>query len=215
VPGRIRVKICGITRPEDARAAARAGADAIGLVFWPPSSRAIDEARAVQVVRALPAFVTVVGLFVDAGSERVREVAEAVPLDLVQYHGSESPEECAAGGLPYIRAVRMRAGTDLAAEARRFAAARGLLLDSWSAHLPGGSGRPFDWDLVGGEVGVPLILAGGLDADNVGEAIARVRPWAVDVSSGVEAAPGVKDAGRIERFVSEVERAGSEQSQPR
>lgn len=201
---RTRVKICGITRPEDALVAAVAGADAIGLVFVDASPRRIDPAAARAIVAGLPPFVSVVGLFADAPAERVRAVLGQVPLDLIQFHGRETPEACRAFGRPYIKAVRMDSGTDVRAEAGRFADAAGLLLDSFHPQLAGGTGETFDWARVPRDLGRPLILAGGLTPDNVAAAIAAVRPYAVDVSSGVELSKGIKDAAKIAAFISGV-----------
>jgi len=211
---RVRVKICGITREQDARAAAAAGADAIGLVFWSHSPRAVDVERARAIVGATPPFVSIVGLFVDAGWQRVREVRAALRLDLVQYHGRETAQECEAAGAPYIRALHVREGCDLRDAARRYSGAQGLLLDTWNAERPGGSGVAFDWKMVPRDISRPLILAGGLRPDNVARAIAEVRPWAVDVSSGVESGPGRKDPAKIAAFIAEVERAGTIESRP-
>ena len=198
---RTRVKICGITRPEDALAAARAGADAIGLVFYAKSPRAVTMAEAQGVLRALPPFVTTVGLFVDAVPDDIREVLQSVSLDLLQFHGNEAPGQCRMYGRPYVKAVRMRETTDLTAVARSYHDAAGLLVDTYVEGMPGGTGRAFDWSRLPSSLSRPLILAGGLTPDNVAEAVGRVRPWAVDVSGGVESAPGVKDAARIEAFI--------------
>lgn len=198
---RTRVKICGITRLEDALAAAAAGADAIGLVFVDASPRRVDPARAQAIITGLPPFIKVVGLFVDAPAERVRAVLGAVALDLIQFHGRETAEFCRAFGRPYLKAVRMSAEVDLRAEAGRYADAAGLLLDSFHPQLAGGTGETFDWVRVPRDLDRPLILAGGLTPENVGAAVAAVRPYAVDVSSGVESAKGIKDAARMTAFV--------------
>ncbi|HEX9625812.1 MAG TPA: phosphoribosylanthranilate isomerase [Acidiferrobacterales bacterium] len=198
---RTRVKICGITRIEDAQAAAHAGADAIGLVFDDRSPRFVSGEMAAAIVASLPPFVNVVGLFVDAAAERIHAVLSRVPLDLLQFHGAEAPEACRAFGRPYIKAVRMAPEVDVTAAARRYGDAAGILLDSYSPKVAGGSGETFDWSRVPRDLGRPLILAGGLTPDNVARAIAVVRPYAVDVSSGVERAKGVKDRARIEAFV--------------
>jgi phosphoribosylanthranilate isomerase len=207
--GRVRVKICGITRVEDGFAAAAAGADAIGLVFYPPSPRCVTIEQAATIAQALPPFVTVTGLFVNAEAEWVREVLARVPLDLLQFHGQECPDYCAGFGRPYIKALSMRPGLDLAAERARHAAARGLLLDTYRPGQPGGTGECFDWSLVPETLGPEIILAGGLDARNVGAAMARVRPYGVDVSGGVEAAKGGKDPAKIDAFMAAVWRAQS------
>jgi len=195
------VKICGITRPEDGLAAARAGAHAIGLVFHEASPRNVEPRAAAEIVRRLPPFVTAVGLFVDAEPRRVREVLAAVPLQMLQFHGEEAPDYCAAFGLPYLKAVRMGRGVDLLQYAARYATAKGLLLDTHDAALAGGSGLSFDWTLIPAGLPLPIVLAGVLTPDNVGEAVRRVRPWAVDVSSGVERAKGIKDADKMAAFV--------------
>ena len=202
----VRVKICGITRVEDALAAAAAGADAIGLVFYARSPRAVSAAQARQIVAALPPFVTSVGLFVDASPCEIEETLDAVPLDLLQFHGDETPAQCARYRRPYIKALRMREDLDLAAIARDYAGAgaRGLLLDTYVAGVPGGTGQAFDWTRVPRDLSLPLIVAGGLDAANVATAIAASRAYGVDVSGGVEQAKGIKDAAEIVRFVAAV-----------
>jgi phosphoribosylanthranilate isomerase len=198
------VKICGITRTEDALAAAHAGAHAIGLVFYEPSPRYIEPAQAAAIVRALPPFVTPVGLFVDASAETVRGIAAQVGVQLIQFHGSESPEFCAQFDLPYMKAVRVRPGVDLLQYARDFHGAHALLLDAWQEGLHGGTGAMFDWALIPPSLPLPVVLSGGLNPDNVREAVRRVKPWAVDVSSGVEARKGIKDAAKIAAFISGV-----------
>lgn len=195
-----RVKICGITRPEDAQAAAAAGADAIGLVFYRPSPRHVDIGRARAIVAALPPFVARVGLFVDAAPEEIEEVLAAVAVDVLQFHGRETPEDCGRYGLPYLKAIAMGEGADLREAESRYAAAQGLLLDSHRQGRPGGTGRVFDWGCVPRDLAKPVILAGGLSVDNVAAAIAQVRPYAVDVSGGVETAPGIKDERRMREF---------------
>lgn len=201
---RTRVKVCGITQVGDALAAAAAGVDAIGLVFAEASPRrvSLDQARAVRA--ALPPFVTAVGLFVDAAPAQIREVLGQVPLDLLQFHGGETPEQCRGYGRPYIKAIHMRPGVDLAAEVLRYADAAGLLLDAYSPTAAGGTGAVFDWAQVPREFGLPIILAGGLTPQNVAAAIQQVRPYAVDVSSGVEQAKGIKDAAKIIAFMRSV-----------
>lgn len=203
---RTRVKICGITRVEDGAAAAAGGADAIGLNFYPPSPRSVDVETAAAIRRALPPFVTAVGLFVNAAQEAVAESAEKVGLDMLQFHGDESPELCGGFGMPYLKAVRVDDAVDLRAQAQRYAGAAGLILDTPDEKLWGGSGRIFDWDLVPADLSVPVVLAGGLTPENVAEAVRRLRPYAVDVSGGVEASSGIKDAGKIARFIDEVNR---------
>lgn len=203
---RTRVKICGITRVEDGLAAAACGADAIGLVFYPPSPRAVDMATAAAIRAALPPFVTAVGLFVNAQTSTVSQAVEQVGLDCLQFHGDETPERCAEAAMPYIKAARVAPGLDLGALARRYRGARALLLDTPDEKLWGGSGRTFDWDLVPAALAVPVVLAGGLTPENVGEAVRRLRPFAVDVSGGVEASPGMKDPEKIAKFIDEVNR---------
>ena len=209
-PKRTRVKICGITRPEDGVAAARAGADAIGLVFYAKSPRNVTTEQARAIIAALPPFVTTVGLFVDATVEEVRGVLDAVPLDLLQFHGEESPEYCASFGRPYLKAIPMREGVDLTHEAKRYTSASALLVDTFQVGLPGGSGVAFDWSRLPENLNKPLILAGGLHPGNVQQAVDQIHPYAVDVSSGVESAKGIKDAGKIAEFMRGVERADGE-----
>ncbi len=199
-----RIKICGITRAEDAQAAAQAGADAVGLVFYGCSPRHVGIAQAAQLAAVLPPFVTGVGLFVNAEAAFVREVLAQVPLDLLQFHGDEPPGYCVQFARPYIKAIRVRAGVDLLQCASDFRGARGLLFDAHVEGVPGGTGATFDWNLIPRSLPLPVILSGGLDADNVAAAIRQVRPWAVDVSSGVEAGRGIKDAAKIVRFIQEV-----------
>jgi len=201
------VKICGVARVEDARAAARYGAHAIGLVFYRPSPRYVAPQLAREIIRALPPFVTAVGLFVDAAADEVREVIAVAPVGLLQFHGSESPEFCRRFGVPYMKAVRVRPGTDLLQYARDYHDAKALLLDAYVAGTHGGTGQSFDWSLIPRTLPLPVVLSGGLDARNVIGAIQQVRPWAVDVSSGVESAPGIKDAGKIAAFISGVRNA--------
>ena len=197
----VRVKICGITRLQDLHAACGAGADALGFVFYAKSPRHLTIAAAAALVRELPPFVQSVGLFVNAEPAFVEEVLDAVPLDLLQFHGDETAADCARYGRPYIKAVRVNRDTDLLKYAADFDAARGLLLDAFVPGVPGGTGERFDWGLIPPDLPKPVILSGGLTPDNVAEAVQRVRPWAVDVSSGVEAAPGIKDADRVAAFI--------------
>ncbi len=201
------VKICGITRPEDAQAAARLGAHAIGFVFYDRSPRFIDPPRAAAIARAVPPFVTCVGLFVNPESAWVREVLGGVSLQLLQFHGDEPPEFCARFGLPYIKAARVRPELDLLEYSACYREARGLLLDAYRPGVPGGTGERFDWSLVPQGLPLPVILSGGLTPENVAEAIQVVRPWAVDVSSGVEAHKGIKDAAKIAAFIERVRNA--------
>jgi phosphoribosylanthranilate isomerase len=199
-----RVKICGITRVQDALCAAEQGADAIGLVFYARSPRNIDIVRAQQICRELPAFVTTVALFKDADATTINAVLNAVPVDLLQFHGSEHGDFCRQFSKPYIRALGMQQNSEnLAADAEQYLDARGLLLDSHAPGEDGGSGLAFDWTRIP-RLSRPLILAGGLRVDNVAEAIRIVKPWAVDVSSGVESEKGIKDAALIAAFMQTV-----------
>ena len=203
---RTRIKICGLTRAEDVRAAVEAGADAIGLVFYPPSPRFVPLARAAKLASLIPPFVTTVGLFVNPEESFVTEALECVPLQLLQFHGDESEVECARYGRPWIKAARVRPGVDLVEFSACHSSAAGLLLDAFVEGY-GGGGKVFDWSLIPVDLGRPLILSGGLDPDNVGEAVRRVRPWAVDVSSGVESGKGIKDAALIAAFIAGVRHA--------
>ncbi len=203
---RTRIKICGLTRPGDVQAAVDAGADAIGLVFYPPSPRYVPAERAEELAALVPPFVTTVGLFVNPDPTFVRAVLAQVPLQLLQFHGDETEEECSRYGRRWIKAARMQEGTDLVEFCSLHPAASGILLDAFVDGY-GGGGTNFDWRLVPAGLDRPLILSGGLDPDNVTEAVRRVRPWAVDVSSGVESAKGIKDAARIAAFVAGVRHA--------
>ena len=204
---RTRIKICGITTPEDARQAVLVGADALGLVFYKGSRRCVEVAEARHILEATPPFVTRVALFVNTPEDRIRHVLGSLDLDLLQFHGDEADEECARYGKPWIKALRLREGLDAAVLARQFPGALGFVLDKHEARQYGGTGRCFDWSLVPATIGKPLILAGGLSAENVQQAIRQVRPWAVDVSSGVESAPGRKDFARLCAFAQAVRNA--------
>jgi phosphoribosylanthranilate isomerase len=199
-----RIKICGITREQDLQAAVAAGADALGFVFYDKSPRNIAAQRAAELLRALPPFVTSVGLFVDPSEGMVREVLAQVPLDVLQFHGDESPEFCAQFGRPYLKAIRVRSGVDLVECAARYADAQGLLLDAYVDGVQGGTGESFDWALIPRELSLPVILSGGLHPANVALAVRAVRPYAVDVSSGVEVSKGIKDAAKVAAFIKEV-----------
>jgi phosphoribosylanthranilate isomerase len=203
---RTRIKICGITRPGDAVAAAQAGADAVGLVFYPPSPRFLNVERAREIRDALPPFVQAVALFVNPDAAQVAQAIGRVHPALLQFHGEETPDFCAQFGLPYVKACRVTLGVDLVKYLRPFSTASGWLLD---AHVEeyGGVGTRFDWSLVPARLERPLVLSGGLTRGNVGEAVRRVRPWAVDVSSGVESSKGIKDAAKIAAFIAEVRNA--------
>jgi len=202
-----RIKICGITRPEDAQVAVANGADAIGLVFYAESPRAVDTARAVEIVAEVAPFVTVVALFVDAPKSAVEQVLAAVPVDVIQFHGQESAKYCEQFERPYLKAVRVKPGLDLAAAVTPYGRARGVLLDSWQEGVPGGTGKTFDWQLAADRIARPMVLAGGLDAANVGAAMAQLHPAGVDVSGGVESSPGIKCPRRIAEFVRAVRAA--------
>lgn len=204
---RTRVKICGITRAADGVVAAEAGADAIGLVFYPPSPRNVDLAQAAEIVGVLPPFVTTVALFVNADRDTITRVVSVLGVDLLQFHGDEEPAFCAQHGRPWLRALRMRPDLDLPTEARRFDQARGLLLDAYRPGLPGGTGETFDWGRVPDDLARRVIVAGGLNPGNVGAAVRSLRPYAVDVSGGVEAEKGIKDPDKIREFINEVRRA--------
>jgi phosphoribosylanthranilate isomerase len=199
-----RIKICGITRVEDVLAAAKSGADALGMVFYDKSPRHVGIAQAAQLASVIPPFVTLAGLFVNASAETVRAVLQAVPLDVLQFHGEEEPDFCAQFGRPYLKAIRVKAGVDLVQCAARYGRAQGLLLDAYVEGTHGGTGAGFDWALIPQDLPLPIILSGGLHAGNVAAGIKQIRPWAVDVSSGVEAAKGIKDAAKIAAFINEV-----------
>jgi phosphoribosylanthranilate isomerase len=203
---RTRVKICGITRPADGVAAAQAGADAIGLVFYPQSPRYLSAERAIEIRDALPPFVQTVALFVNADAAQVSQVLGRVKPGLLQFHGDETPEFCGQFGLPYVKAARVRQGLDLLEYLRPFQGAAAWLLDSF-VEAYGGVGERFDWTLVPRKLARPLILSGGLERGNVAEAVRQLRPWGVDVSSGVESAKGIKDAAKIAAFIAEVRNA--------
>lgn len=201
------VKICGITRIEDALAAAHGGAHAIGLVFYGPSPRCVTPAQAAGIIRTLPPFVTAVGLFVDASAQEVQATLLRAPVNLLQFHGAEPPDFCRQFGLPYMKAVRVRKGVNLLQYASDYSDAKALLLDAYVDGTHGGTGAVFDWNLIPQGLPLPIVLSGGLDPDNVADAVRRVRPWAVDVSSGVEAAKGIKDAAKIVAFITGVRNA--------
>jgi len=201
-----RIKICGLTREEDVDAAVAAGADAIGFVFYPPSPRYVLPQRAAELARRIPPFVEVVGLFVNEAPEVVQAVCREVPINLLQFHGDEDPAYCRQFARPYLRAARVRPGLDLVEFARAFPERRGLLLDAFVEGY-GGGGHVFDWTLIPPDLPGHLVLSGGLDAGNVGDAVQRVRPAAVDVSSGVEAGKGIKDHAKIAAFVAAVRAA--------
>ncbi len=198
---RTRVKICGITREQDALDVAKAGADAIGLVFYQKSPRHVTVSQAKAIVKVLPAFVTVVVLFVDASAEEIEQIISQVPVDCLQFHGDETAEFCRQFNKPYIKAVRMQSTTNLDVVSSEFHDARALLLDAYETDSKGGTGKQFNWNLIPPQRSHPIILAGGLHPDNVKEAITGVSPYALDVSSGVESAKGIKDKEKITAFI--------------
>ena len=198
----VRVKICGITRLEDALHAVNTGADALGFVFYDKSPRHVSASQAAAICTALPPFITRVGLFVDAPADFVKNVLQAVSLDLLQFHGDETPAYCAQFGKSYIKAVRVQATTHLLKYAADFDGACGLLLDAYVSGVPGGTGESFDWKLIPKNFPRPIVLSGGLTPGNVATAVEQTRPWAVDVSSGVESSQGIKDPQKVAQFIS-------------
>jgi phosphoribosylanthranilate isomerase len=207
---RTRIKICGITRNCDALAAVEAGADALGLVFYPASPRAVTVDDAELIIASLPPLVSLVGLFVNATVEQVQQVCSRLPLDLLQFHGNESADFCAGFELPWMKALRVASDSNVAEMMEPYSAASAILLDTWRAGTPGGTGESFNWDLVPAQTGQTLVLAGGLNAGNVAAAIEQVHPFAVDVSGGVEISPGIKDPREMAKFVAAVRSAESE-----
>jgi len=201
---RTRVKICGVTRVPDALLAAKLGVYAIGLNFCPQSPRCVELSQALEICRVAPGEMTIVAVFVNAARDEVQQVLDALPVTLLQFHGEENVEFCEEFGVPYVKAMRVGPDTDLLQYAARYRRARALLLDAHIAGQHGGTGRSFDWRLVPQEMPLPIILSGGLNASNVKAAIRFVRPWAVDVASGVESAPGIKDGAKIAAFMQEV-----------
>ncbi|MCC6611120.1 MAG: phosphoribosylanthranilate isomerase [Burkholderiales bacterium] len=204
---RTRIKICGITSPGDAQSAAQHGADAIGLVFYAPSPRCVTAEQAREIARATPPFVSRVALFVNPSADEVRAVLATCRVDLLQFHGEEGPVFCGQFGVPYLKTLRVRKGADLLESLSPYGDAAGWLLDTYRPDFYGGTGEAFDWDVIPARLARPVVLSGGLTAANVGEAIRRTRPWAVDVSSGVEARKGVKDADKIAAFIQGVRNA--------
>ena len=202
-----RIKICGITSAEHAQIAADCGADAIGLVFYAKSPRCVSAQQAAEIVAALPPFISVVGLFVDELPAEIERILSAVSIDVLQFHGDESVEFCKQFARPWIKALRVKPDTDIDALCRKYGSSRGMLLDAWLEGVPGGTGNTFDWQLAAGSLPAPIVLAGGLNESNIAAAIATVRPAAVDVSGGVESAPGIKDANKIKRFIAAVRAA--------
>lgn len=204
---RVRVKICGITRVEDAITAARYGADAIGLVFYKNSPRFVDTETAKKIALALPPFISKVGLFVDAGKDEVDAILSEVPLDILQFHGNETPEQCNEYTIHYIKAIRMQDDINIHDMTSKYSDAMALLLDTYVEGKHGGTGKSFDWSRIHENIEKPVILAGGLTPDNVADAIHQVSPYAVDVSGGVESAKGIKDENKIAAFIQEVNNA--------
>ncbi len=198
---RTRVKICGFTQVQDAVAAAHLGVDAIGLVFYPPSPRHVSIEQAANIAQALPAFVTVVALFVDAHASQIHEVLSKVSIDCIQFHGDETAEACRLYNKPYMKAIRMKPELDVMAIVQQYKDASAVLLDACHPGIKGGSGSQFDWDLIPKDCGLPVILAGGLQVDNAMQAVQSVRPYALDVSSGVESSKGIKDAAKMAAFI--------------
>jgi len=201
---RTRVKICGITQKKDALTAIQYGADAIGLVFYAPSTRCVSISKAKEIVQGLPPFITVVALFVDASSSEIQEVLSNVAIDLIQFHGDETPEFCQQFNRPFIKAVRVKSETNLVQYANNFSSAKALLLDAYSEGMPGGTGQTFDWQLIPQNLPLPIILAGGLKSENVQQAIQMVKPFAVDVSGGVEISKGIKSPEKIAHFMQQM-----------
>lgn len=199
-----RIKICGITRLEDAQVAVAAGTDALGLVFYPDSPRYLPTAAAAAIAARIPPFVTRVGLFVNADATAVRAVLDQVALDCLQFHGDEPAEFCAQFQRPYLKAIRMRPEMDVMAAIQRYATAQGILLDTYNPQYYGGTGQSFDWSRIPHNLPAALILAGGLTPDNVAAAVRQIRPYAVDVSGGVEASKGIKDHAKLRAFIREV-----------
>ncbi|MEK7844407.1 MAG: phosphoribosylanthranilate isomerase [Pseudomonadota bacterium] len=197
----VRVKVCGITRSEDATIAVQLGVDAIGFVFWRKSARYINPLMASQIAAHIPPFVCTVGVYVDPEFDWVEETAKVAKLNLLQFHGDETPEFCNQFSQPYIKAIRVKQDTDLLQCAERYNTAKGLLLDTYTTNMPGGTGHAFDWSLIPQHLPMPLILSGGLNSSNVAMAIQQIQPWAVDVSSGVEVSKGIKDEKKIFAFM--------------
>ena len=202
----VRTKICGITRLEDALAAAESGADAIGLVFYKKSPRYVSPEIAASIISQLPPFVTTVGLFVNEPAGQIQQVLDIVPLDLLQFHGSEVEPDCSRYNRPYIKAIAMKPGLDVESVVNQYPGAQGILLDTYDVVLPGGTGKAFDWNKVPQNLSKPIILAGGLTPENIRQAVDVVSPWAVDVSGGVEESKGKKDHRLIQAFIEGVHR---------
>lgn len=199
----MRIKICGLTRKQDVQAAVAEGADALGFVLYAPSPRSVTAEQAVELIQAVPAFVTTVALFVNESATEVQRSVDLCAFDLLQFHGDESPEYCRQFNRPYMKAIRVRSAKDIDDAVQQYPDAKALLLDAYVENLPGGTGQAFDWRLIP-QLSVPWVLAGGLNAKNVADAINQVQPFAVDISGGVEASKGIKDRQKIQEFISEV-----------
>ena len=208
---RTRVKICGIRSVEDAYTAIEHGADALGFNFWPPGSRYISPADAGDIIRQLPPLVATVAVVVEPSGDELADIVAHTQVDMVQFHGDESTAFCESAPRPYIKAIRVQSSGDVTRAGQAHPRARAFLMDAYKKGLPGGTGESFDWALIPSGFTRPTILAGGLNPENVGRAIEAVRPFAVDVSSGVEASPGVKDPGKVQKFLSEVKRVAATQ----
>ncbi|MFV2060306.1 MAG: phosphoribosylanthranilate isomerase [Gammaproteobacteria bacterium] len=206
---RVRVKYCGITNVENAVFAASLGVDAIGLVFYSKSSRNVEIAQASEIIAVLPPFVSVVGLFVNSDKAEIERITTQVSLNILQFHGDESEEFCNSFSLPYMKAIRMAGNVDVLTEIERYNSASGILLDSYHEKQVGGTGDTFDWSLFPDSTDRPIILAGGLNPANISDAITATRPYAVDVSSGIESSKGIKDNTKMQRFMNEVNLLGS------
>jgi phosphoribosylanthranilate isomerase len=200
---KVRIKICGLTRDQDVHNAVAEGADALGFVLYAPSSRAVTAEQAAQLIKKVPAFVTTVALFVNESAEEIQRVLSICPFDLLQFHGDESPEFCRQFNRPYMKAIRVRSADDIHRAVQQYPDTKALLLDAYVENLPGGTGQAFDWRLIP-QLSVPWVLAGGLNSKNVADAINQVKPFAVDISGGVEASKGIKDRKKIQEFISEV-----------
>ena len=200
---KVRIKICGLTRTQDVQSAVIAGADALGFVLYAPSPRAVTSSQASELIQAVPAFVTTVALFVNETAIEVERVLKECPFDLLQFHGDESPEYCRQFNRPYMKAIRVRSAQDIHDAVQQYPDAKALLLDAYVENLPGGTGQAFDWRLIP-QLSVPWVLAGGLNANNVADALIQVQPYAVDISGGVEASKGIKDEQKIKDFINEV-----------
>jgi phosphoribosylanthranilate isomerase len=200
---KVRIKICGLTRNQDVQVAVAEGVDALGFVLYAPSPRAVTAEQAALLIKHAPAFVTTVALFVDESAEEIYRALDVCSFDLLQFHGDESPEFCRQFNRPYMKAIRVRSAEDIQCAVQQYPDTKALLLDAYVENLPGGTGQAFDWRLIP-ELSIPWVLAGGLNANNVADAVNQVKPFAVDVSGGVEASKGIKDVQKIKDFISEV-----------